>query len=339
MINRNTLKGTSMALVLSGVLAFSSLPTYAVLGDKTLSKGMNDEDVKVLQEELRNLGYFTEEETTTHYGEETEKAVRAFQIIEKIEMNGIFDATTYERFKQLKDKPLDQAEVVELSPEVKATTASLLTFNRLLELKDTGSDVKLLQEALKAMGYLAIDDTTEYFGTQTQDALIAFQTSQGLKADGIAGLRTIEAINLVLTGRAIALPVASRGSDISTKAADIISTAKKYLGAPYVYGASGPRSFDCSGFTSYVYKQQGITIPRATTGQATIGTKVGKADLQPGDLLIFSNTYKKGPSHAGIYIGNGEFIHASSVNSGGVVISKLNSKYYTQHFSYGRRIL
>lgn len=340
MINKKSLRGTTMALALSGVLAFSSSTSYAELGDKTLSKGMNDKDVQILQEELKNLGYF-DEEITTYYGENTEKAVRAFQITQQIELNGIFDITTYEALNLLKNKPSStsgQADVVDLKPEVKPSATSLI-FNRELGLKDTGSDVKLLQEALKAMGHLEIDDTTDYFGNQTQEALIAFQSSQGLKADGIAGLRTVEAINTVLTGRSIALPVATRGSDISTKATDIIATGKKYLGAPYVYGASGSKSFDCSGFTTFVFKQHGITLPRATTGQATFGTKVSKSDLQPGDLLIFSNTYKKGPSHAGIYMGNGQFIHASSVGSGGVVISDLNSNYYSNHFSYGRRVL
>jgi len=213
-----------------------------------------------------------------------------------------------------------------------------LTYDRELSLKITGEDVRTLQEALKAMKYLDIDNCTDYYGAQTEEALKAFQTSQGLKADGIAGLRTIEAINKVLSGRGIALPEPTRGSETRSVATNIIATGKKYIGVPYSFGGTSPKGFDCSGFTSYVYKQHGISVPRDTNGQAGAGTKVSKVDLKPGDLLIFSNTYKTGPSHAGIYMGNGQFVHASTTRSGGVIISDLNSNYYANHFSYGRRV-
>ena len=106
----------------------------------------------------------------------------------------------------------------------------------------------------------------------------------------------------------------------------------------YAYGGSTTSGFDCSGFTQFIYRQHGISIPRSTVDQAKVGTKLSKAELQVGDLIIFSNTYKAGPSHAAIYMGNGQFIHASSVGSGGVVISDLNSAYYSGKFSYGRKV-
>ncbi|WFA10234.1 peptidoglycan-binding protein [Tissierella sp. Yu-01] len=338
MQKRKALKGTTLALALSGILTFASSPTYAVLGDQVLKEGMEHPDVQVLQEELKNLGLYNSEKTSTYYDELTAQSVRAFQISKGIEINGIFDLNTHEILMASKGSvPTVKNEVAELNPEVQ-NKGSNLTFNRELNLKDEGEDVRQLQEALKAMGYLAIDDCTDYFGNQTESALTAFQEDQGLVPDGIAGLRTIEAINKVLSGRGIALPEVSRGSELGSLANNIIVTAKKYLGVRYSYGGSSPNGFDCSGFTSYVYKQHGITLPRATTGQATFGTKVSKADLRTGDLVIFSNTYKSGPSHAGIYIDNGKFIHASSVGSGGVIISDLNSNYYSSHFSYGRRV-
>lgn len=345
MFKTKAIRGTTLALALSGILTFSTSPAYAVLGDQELKKGMDHPDVAVLQEELRNFGLFSLDKTTTYYGDLTEQSVRAFQISQGIEINGIFDITTFEALMALKEKTLssdNDIEIVEITPEVQteATTYAnkALTFERALTLKDTGSDVKLLQEALKGLGFLVIDNTTEYFGTQTEEALKAFQESQGLIPDGIAGLRTIDALNKVLMGRGIQLPEVTRGADRSL-AASIIETGKKYMGVRYVYGGSTPKGFDCSGFTSYVFKQHGITLPRATTGQATAGPKISKADLQAGDLVIFSNTYKKGPSHVGIYMGNGQFIHASSVRSGGVVISNLSEAYYTNHFSYGIRVL
>ena len=335
---KKSLKGTSMALALSGILLLASTPTSAVLGDHVLKEGMKHDDVKILQQELKNLGFFNEE-TTTYFGSLTEQGVRAFQISKGIEINGIFDLSTFKALKQLNVQATTEQVVEGLSQKTKTPTKSALVFNRDLSLKSTGDDVNHLQEALKAMGYLKIDNCTDYFGSQTEGALKAFQQAQGIKQDGVAGLRTIDAINKVLSGRGIVLEVATRGSEVKTLSSDIIATAKKYMGTPYVYGGSSPKGFDCSGFTSYVYKQFGINIPRSSSGQATVGTMVNKSNLQPGDLLIFSNTYKSGVSHTGLYIGNGMFIHSSTTSSGGVIISELNSNYYTKHFSYGRRVL
>ncbi|NLY67894.1 MAG: hypothetical protein GX069_10080, partial [Tissierellia bacterium] len=80
-----------------------------------------------------------------------------------------------------------------------------------------------------------------------------------------------------------------------------------------------------------------IELPRSSSDQASVGTKVSKDELQVGDIVVFSNTYRSGPSHTGIYLGNNKFIHASTSRKG-VVISDLNSNYYRKHFSYGRRV-
>ncbi|MDD2446524.1 MAG: NlpC/P60 family protein [Tissierellia bacterium] len=336
MQKRKPLFSKTLAIALSGVLTFTASPAHALLGEQVLNEGMTHPDVKVLQEELKILGLYELENATAYYDEYTAQSVRSFQISNNLEINGTFDLATYETLQNVKNGTAGE-QVVALAPNV--NKASKLTFNRALNLKDSGQDVERLQEALKAIGYLDIDECTDYFGEQTKTALMSFQEDNELAPDGLAGLRSIEAINQVLTGRGIALPEVSRGSDIGGLVADIISTGKKYLGVRYTFGGTSPKGFDCSGFTSYVYKQNGISIPRATTGQATAGTKVAKSDLQPGDLIIFSNTYKAGPSHAGIYIGEGQFIHASSVGSGGVIISDINSNYYLNHFSYGRRVL
>ncbi len=122
-----------------------------------------------------------------------------------------------------------------------------------------------------------------------------------------------------------------------TTGSNIVATAKRYLGVPYLWGGSSPSGFDCSGFVQYVFKQHGISLPRTSKEQWTVGTSVSKANLQIGDLVFFSNTYTSGISHLGIYVGNGEFIHASS--SKGVVISSLSNSYWASHYTGAKRIL
>lgn len=117
----------------------------------------------------------------------------------------------------------------------------------------------------------------------------------------------------------------------------IVDYALQYLGYPYVYATAGPDSFDCSGFTSYVYKHFGYSLHRSSRDQLKDGKAVQKADLLPGDLLLFS---REGDvvTHVGLYIGNGEFIHASTSTTG-VIISDLYSDYYVQHYYAARRII
>ena len=115
---------------------------------------------------------------------------------------------------------------------------------------------------------------------------------------------------------------------------DIVATAKQYLGTGYVYGGASPSGFDCSGYTMYVYSQHGYSLPHSATSQwqSGIGTRVYSISaLQVGDLVFFNDPSRnagKACSHAGIYIGDGQFIHSSSSRSGGVIISSLTSGYY-----------
>ncbi|MGY1736979.1 C40 family peptidase [Geodermatophilus sp. SYSU D00684] len=87
-----------------------------------------------------------------------------------------------------------------------------------------------------------------------------------------------------------------------------VDTALAQVGDRYVYGATGPDSFDCSGLTSYAYKAAGVSIPRTSKAQSTFGTPVAKADLEPGDLVFFYSPV----SHVGMYIGNGQMVHSST---------------------------
>lgn len=130
-------------------------------------------------------------------------------------------------------------------------------------------------------------------------------------------------------------------SNNTSKASALVNEAKKYLGTRYVYGGASPSGFDCSGFTMYLYKQLGISLPHTATGQwqSGVGTKVYSISaLTPGDLVFFNDPSRskgKACSHAGMYIGDGQFIHASSARSGGVRINGLYDGYYNTYFVGG----
>lgn len=124
--------------------------------------------------------------------------------------------------------------------------------------------------------------------------------------------------------------VASSGNGSS-----VVATANQYIGSRYVYGGTTPSGFDCSGFTSYVYKKYGVSLSRTAAGQYSNGVAVSKGELQPGDLVMFG---KSGINHVGIYIGGGKMVHAANP-SRGVTTDTINSGYYGTNYVGARRIL
>ncbi len=116
-------------------------------------------------------------------------------------------------------------------------------------------------------------------------------------------------------------------------------TAKKHLGKRYVWGATGPYRFDCSGFTSYVCKKNGVCIPRTSINQSKVGKYVSRGNLVAGDLIFFDTSKRRKGyvNHVGIYIGNNKFIHASSAKKK-VVVTSLNKPFYKSRFKWGRRV-
>ncbi|MDU1455576.1 MAG: NlpC/P60 family protein [Paeniclostridium sordellii] len=121
-------------------------------------------------------------------------------------------------------------------------------------------------------------------------------------------------------------------------ASAVVNMAYSKLGSPYVWGAEGPNTFDCSGLTSYVFRNAaGVSLPRTSGSQYGVGTSVSKANLQPGDLVFFS-TGGGGISHVGIYVGGGQMIHAPQ--SGDVVkVSNINSSYWQNAYVGAKRVL
>ena len=116
----------------------------------------------------------------------------------------------------------------------------------------------------------------------------------------------------------------------------VVRTARLFEGLPYVWaGVSPVKGFDCSGFVHEVMRLNGYSIPRMADDQFYKSERVSRKDLVAGDMVFFE-TYLPGPSHVGFYLGNDEFIHASS-SGRGVIISKLTSGYYSERFLGGGR--
>jgi cell wall-associated NlpC family hydrolase len=121
---------------------------------------------------------------------------------------------------------------------------------------------------------------------------------------------------------------------------DIERNAKSFLGTPYVWGATGPSKFDCSGFTQWVFRDAGINIPRVSREQAKVGQYVRYENLQRGDMVFFDTKKRRTGKvcHVGIYLGNGDFIHASSSGKKVVIFNFNDKKFYKKRFLWGRRL-
>jgi len=108
----------------------------------------------------------------------------------------------------------------------------------------------------------------------------------------------------------------------------LVDNALSLVGVPYVFGGTSRSGFDCSGYTQYVFKGSGVSLPRTAAEQFKVGSSVSREQLKSGDLVFFQ-TYTSGASHVGIYIGGGQFAHASN---SGVAVSSLNESYYAGRY-------
>lgn len=137
----------------------------------------------------------------------------------------------------------------------------------------------------------------------------------------------------VSLGLALALTLGTGSAFADSK----LNTAiKPVIGVSYKTGGTTTNGFDCSGFTSYVYKKLGLSLPRTSTAQYKVGTAVSKSNLKAGDLVFF-NTSGRGISHVGVYVGDGKFAHSST--SRGVMISPLSQSYYAKRYVGAKRIM
>lgn len=200
---------------------------------------------------------------------------------------------------------------------------------------DTSPKIAEMQLKMRELGYI-VGAPDGFFSWKFAQAVKSYQRSQGLKSDGVVDSLTYWR----LMGKSFPQPVTPPNVDkarVSVKRVEaIIATAKRYIGVPYRFGGTSPKGFDCSGYIQYVFDQHGKKLPRSADVQFTTGKSVVRSQLQVGDLVFFT-TYEPGPSHDGIYLGNGQFIHASS--SRGIMISKLDEPYWKPRYIGARRVL
>ncbi len=124
------------------------------------------------------------------------------------------------------------------------------------------------------------------------------------------------------------------GSDSLSVTESIIEQAVSYLGVPYVWGGTDENGFDCSGLTYRVFNDNGIPLPRTVTAIEEMGEYVERDSMVPGDIMIFHN-----PTHTGIYMGDGEFIHCSSWQDRGVVITSIDQPNYLRRYYASVRVI
>ena len=122
-----------------------------------------------------------------------------------------------------------------------------------------------------------------------------------------------------------------------SKADTLIKLAKSKLGNSYVPAKAGPDHFDCSGFVYYLFKTNGISIPRTSLDQSKSGKKLTRKELKEGDILFFDTAHRNHVNHSGVYLGEGKFIHSSSGKAYGVTISSLDKGFYLDKFRWGIR--
>ncbi|ARP44167.1 Peptidoglycan endopeptidase LytF [Geobacillus thermodenitrificans] len=279
-----------------------------------LKIGTRGEKVKQVQTNLKQLGYFTYPEITGYYGTITADAVRRFQKDNGLPVTGSVDSTTFGR--------IEDAVKKKTAPPAEENRTSIY-----LTIGTRGEEVKQVQTNLKQLGYFTYPEITGYYGTITADAVRRFQKDAKLQANGIVDSQTYE--------RLIGQAPASKGQASASKldVMELIADAAELLGKPYVWGGETPQvGFDCSGFIYYLFAQQGISLPRTVADIWNVGKPVSSPAV--GDIVFFE-TYKKGPSHAGIYIGNGQFVHSGA--STGVTISRLDQTYWKQRYLGAKR--
>ena len=297
-----------------------------------IALGEHSDIVKKYQNRLIALGYLSGE-ADGNFGLSTQNAIRAFQSRNDQVVDGYLGPDTRNILDSDSAKPFG------------------------MRLGEQSSDVQNMQKLLVKYGYLSSDKASGYFGELTKEAVLSFQRTNGLAADGTAGAKTLQVLQ---SGSAKSKPKRSRnnantgrtngntgggdsgssgsissglgGATVSGSASALISIASSKIGSPYVWGSKGPNSFDCSGFVYWCLNQAGVgTSYMTSSGWRSPGRfkKVGASELQAGDIVVVRG-------HVGIYAGGGSVIDASSSN--GRVVHRSFSGWWSRNFITAWRI-
>lgn len=322
------MKRVVMSVILAGSLFAMPTAFDAALGDQTLREGKKHGDVTELQDALRDTGHFTYHTSTGYFGNVTTKAVRAFQSSKGLSVDGVAGPQTFSALG------VSSSGSSSSNTTTVSSSGSTISFSTVLRPGARGSEVRQLQTALAERGFNSASNVDGVYGSQTKQSVQDFQRSAGISVDGIAGPQTYNAINgsSSSSDSSSSSAEAKTVSNSSSNLDGMVSTAKSVIGTPYVWGGTTTSGFDCSGFIKYVFNNNGKSVPRTTAGMYAEATKV--SNPQVGDIVFFD--IARAPSHAGIYLGNGDFIHAGS--STGVTISNLSSSYWSKYYMGAGRL-
>jgi cell wall-associated NlpC family hydrolase len=279
--------------------------------NQTLRYGHTGYSIRVLQTELSKLSFYFDT-IDGIYGQKTQEAVRNFQMSSQLKVDGIAGPNTLSK----------------LSDSMKQLKPKTLTMG------DKGPEVEALQLKLSKLNYYT-GTVDGIFGKVTKSAVEAYQKRNKLSINGIVNDQTMQHLvqNKNVKGVTITSTKVKHNRHFSVDTG-VITLAKNFIGTPYRWGGTKPGGFDCSGFLKYVYGLKGVNIPRTVSEIWNYGKSVDKLSI--GDI-VFYQTYKKGPSHAGIYLGDGKFIHTSS--SRGVTISNMGDSYWKTRYLGAKRIV
>ncbi|MRH42462.1 hypothetical protein GH741_07165 [Aquibacillus halophilus] len=323
--------------------AYPMLQNEVLTQSSTLYYGQHNESVRVLQHKLNQLSYF-DKTIDGEFGVLTEYALKKFQYENDLTANGRADNET-----------INTILIIEREKHLRPLKAISKTYYP----GDKGEDIKSIQNALHYFGYYK-GELDGIYGPITDLALKIFQQDHGLEVEKEINEKTV---NAIYAAEPIAEPVKESSAEeikevvaepkqvtveetnepqqvkktpqqVSFSISQLTSVAKQYIGTPYVWGGTSPNGFDCSGYIQYVFNSVGISLPRTVSDIWNFTKPV--ETLSVGDF-VFYETYKPGPSHMGIYLGNGQFVHAGS--SDGVEISDMSISYWKERYLGAKRVV